>query len=62
MVAMMLVEAGLTLAHDVKKTKAWELFFKNGERQSVVLTPAMLGDILKDRVHAGGVHFSEVEL
>jgi hypothetical protein len=59
---MMLVEAGLAMAFDVKKTKAWELFFKDGEKQSVVLTPAMLGDVLKDRIHAGGVRFSDVEL
>ena len=58
---MMLVEAGLTMAHDVKKTKAWDLFFKNGEKESVVLTPALLGDVLKDRINAGGVHFSDVE-
>ncbi len=56
--AMMLVESGLTLAQDVTKTELWKIFFGQGEKQSVVVTPALLGETLKDRLERGGLHFT----
>ena len=55
---MMLVESGLTLAQDVTKTEVWKIFFGQGENQSVVVTPSLLGDTLNDRLERGGLHFT----
>jgi hypothetical protein len=57
MKAMMLVETGLTLANEAEKTEAWKTFYAQEENQSVVVTPALLGSILKDKLEKGGVHF-----
>jgi len=57
-VAMMLVESGLVLAKEVEKTEAWRLYFSNGESQSAVLTPGLLGEILERRLENGGLHFA----
>lgn len=54
---MMIVESGLTLAKDVEDTEVWKRFFKEGENQSVVVTPALLGEKLKERLERGGYHF-----
>lgn len=57
MTAMMLVETGLTLANEVEKTEAWKIFYAQGEDQSVVITPALIGSVLKDKLERGGVQF-----
>ena len=56
--AMMLIESGLTLAQDVKKTELWKIFFGQGEKQSVVVTPSLLGETLRDKLERGGIHFT----
>jgi short subunit dehydrogenase-like uncharacterized protein len=56
--AMMLIESGLTLAQDVEKTEISKIFFGQGENQSVVVTPALLGETLRDRLERGGIHFT----
>jgi hypothetical protein len=56
--AMMVVESGLTLVKDVENTEVWKRFFGNGENQSVVVTPALLGNKLKERLERGGYHFA----
>lgn len=56
--AMMLVESGLLLAKEVEETEAWAIFFSNGENQSVVVTPALLGEALQRRLENGGLHFT----
>jgi len=58
MLAMMLVETGLTLANEVENTKSWEIFFAHGEKQSVVVTPSLLGEILKERLERGGMNIT----
>jgi hypothetical protein len=55
--AMMSVEAGLSLLQDVEKSEIWKLFFSNGEKQSVVVTPGLLGNKLKERLDKGGLLF-----
>ena len=55
---MMVVESGLTLVKDVENTEVWKRFFGNGENQSVVVTPALLGNKLKERLERGGYHFA----
>ena len=55
--AMMLVEAGLVLVRELKETPVWSIF-NEIERQSVVVTPALLGDHLRDRLESGGLHFT----
>jgi hypothetical protein len=54
---MMAVESGLTLARDIEDTEVWKRFFSQGETQSVVVTPALLGEKLKERLEGGGYHF-----
>jgi hypothetical protein len=56
--AMMLVESGLLLAKEVEETEAWALFYSKGENQSVVVTPALLGEVLQRRLENGGLHFT----
>jgi hypothetical protein len=55
---MMLVETGLTLANEVEKTKLWEMFFAHGEKQSVVVTPSLLGETHKERLERGGLNIT----
>ena len=54
----MCVEAGLLLAFQVEETDVWKLFFAKGETRSVVVTPALLGEPLKERLERGGMHFN----
>lgn len=56
--AMMLVEAAMTLAYDVEKTEVWKRFFENGENKVVLATPALLGEVFRDRLDKGGLHFT----
>jgi hypothetical protein len=55
---MMVVESGLTLAKEVEDTEVWKMFFSQGENQSVVVTPALMGEKLKERLEGGGYHFA----
>lgn len=55
---MMLVETGLILANDVERTELWKIFFRRGEKQVVVVTPSLLGEILKDKLEAGGLNIT----
>ena len=55
---MMLVESGLTLAQDVMNTELWNIFFANGEKQSVVVTPSLLGETLMEKLERGGLNFT----
>ena len=52
--AMMVVESGLTLAYDVEKTEISK-YLKN---QTVLLTPSLMGETLKERLEKGGLHFN----
>jgi len=55
---MMVVESGLTLAYDVEKTEIWKLFFSKGQKQTVLLTPSLMGELLRERLEKGGLQFS----
>lgn len=57
-VAMMLVESGLLLAKEVENTEVWKMFYSNGENQSVVVTPGLLGERLQRRLESGGLNFT----
>lgn len=57
MAAMMLVETGLTLV-DVEGTRVWNKYFSHGEKQTVVGTPALLGEQLKERLEKGELYFT----
>ena len=52
--AMMVVESGLTLAQDVENTEIWAL----SKGKTLVLTPALMGETLRERLEKGGLHFS----
>ena len=56
--AMMLVESGLLLAKEVENTEVWKMFYSNGENQSVVVTPGLLGERLQRRLENGGLSFT----
>jgi hypothetical protein len=55
---MMVVESGLTLAHDLEKTEIGKLFFNKVQNQTVLLTPSLMGESLRERLEKGGLHFS----
>jgi len=57
-VAMMCVESALTLAFELEKTVVSEKFFGHGEKKSVVVTSAMMGEALRERLGRGGLHFT----
>ena len=53
----MLVETGLTLASDVEGTEVWDRYFSHGEKQTVVVTPSLLAEKLKERLEKGEMYF-----
>ena len=52
--AMMVVESGLTLATEIEKTEIGNLL----KERSLLLTPSLMGETLRDRLEKGGLHFS----
>ena len=56
--AMMLVETGLILVSGIEGTEVWNKYFSHGEKQTVVVTPALLGETLKERLEKGEVYFT----
>ena len=58
MVAMMVVESGLILANDIENTEMWKSFFNEGQKQTVLLTPSLMGESLRESLEKGGLHFS----
>ena len=55
---MMSVESAMTLVYDIEKTEVWKRFFEHGEKQVVLATPALLDEVLRDRLERGGLHFT----
>jgi hypothetical protein len=46
------------VAYDVEKTEVWKRFFEDGEKKVVCATPALLGEVFRDRLDKGGLHFT----